>query len=106
MAKNLHLSLTMTWMPTLGTTNFEPNPFDAEQDNGYQQEGTVEYELTSQTEIYHPPAHDNFKNSGGTPATQLVNDEKEFQTVRETSENKNHESTLETPRNPEHFQNI
>ena len=57
-------------------TNFESSPFDPEPENCDQQEDTVEYEPTSQPEIYLPPARDNFENSEGFPAEQpAVNEE-------------------------------
>ena len=88
-------------------TNFGPSPFDTEQDSCDQQEDTVEYEPTAQPETNRPPAHNNFKNSGGTPAEQTAVNDEEPQLIEKTPpENENHEPTPETPRNPENFQEI
>ena len=63
---------------------------------------TVEYEPTSQPEIYRPPARDNFKNSGGTPAEQPAVKDEEPQILENTpSDAENHESIPKNSRNPE-----
>ena len=51
-------------------SNFGSSPFDIDHEVCDQQEYTVEYEPTHQPKIYHPPALDNSKNSGGIPAGQ------------------------------------
>ena len=57
-------------------TNFGPSPFDTDLEKCTQQEDTVDYEPTYQPEIYHPPAHNNFENSGWIPAEKpAVNNE-------------------------------
>ena len=45
-------------------TNFGGSPFDSEQET-HDQHDIVEYEPTSQPEIYRPPARVNLKNNGG-----------------------------------------
>ena len=52
----------------------------------------MENEPTPQPKIYHPPALDNSKISGGFPAGQPAANDKEPQITEKTySENENHE---------------
>ena len=81
-------------------TNFGGSPFDSETHD--QQDDIVEDEPTSQPEIYRPPARDNFKNSGGTPAEQpAVKDEEPQILENAPSDGENHESVPKNSRNPE-----
>ena len=73
----------MTYMPTL-VTNFGSSPFDTDHEINDQQEGMVEYELTSQPGINRPPSPDNSQNSGGTPAEQPAVTDKEPQIIDKT----------------------
>ena len=51
---------------------FGPSAFDTDLENCTPQEATVEYEPTYQPEIYHPSAHNNFENSGGSQQINLL----------------------------------
>ena len=83
-------------------TNLGGSPFDSEQETHDQQDDKVEYEPTSQPEIYRLPARDNFNNSGGTPAEQPAVNDEEPQILENTpSDAENHESIPENSRNPE-----
>ena len=53
-------------------TNFGTSPFDVELKNCDQQEETVEYEPTSQPEIYRPPAHNNFEEVRKIPKISFL----------------------------------
>ena len=86
-------------------TDFGPCPFDAELKNCDQQEDTVEYEPTSQPEIYRLPAH-YLKNSGGGAPEQLAVNDVKPQIIENTLQKmKNHEPTPNNSRNPENSQN-
>ena len=86
-------------------TNFGPSPFDTTLENCEQQGDTVDYEPISQPEIYRPPAHNNFENSGGIPAEQPAVNNEEPQLIEKTpSENESHEPIPETSRKPENSQ--
>ena len=86
-------------------SNFGSSPFDPDHEVCDQQEDTVEYEPTPQPKIYHPPALDNSKNSGGIPAGQPAANDKELQITEKTSsENENHEPIPETSRKSEDIQ--
>ena len=53
-------------------TNFGASPFDAEHESHEQQNDIVDYEPTSQPEIYRPPVHKNFEYSGGPQQNNLL----------------------------------
>ena len=61
----------MTYMPTLGTL-ISYRPFVAEHETNDKQEDAVEIEPTSQPEIYRPPTHENFQDSGGAQQNNLL----------------------------------
>ena len=86
-------------------TSFGPSHFDTTLENCDQQEDTVDYEPISQPEIYCPPAHNNFENSGGIPAEQPAVNNEEPQLIEKTpSENESHEPISETSRISENSQ--
>ena len=88
-------------------SNFGSSPFDPDHEVCDQQEDTVDNEPTPQPKIYHPPALDKSKNSGGIPAGQPAANDKESQITEKTSsENEIHEPIPETSRNPEDIQEI
>ena len=53
-------------------TNFGSSPFDTEHETKGQQEDIVEYEPTSQPEIYRPTSHKNSQSTGGPQQNHLL----------------------------------
>ena len=86
-------------------TNFGSSPFDTEHETNDQQENIVEYEPTSQPEIYRPPPPKVLKTVWGTPAKQpAVNDEEPEIIRKYFTEKENHKPIPEISRNPENSQ--
>ena len=86
-------------------TNLGSSPFDSEHETNDHQEDIVEYEPTSQPEIYHPPSPEISQNSGRIPAEQLaVTDEEPQINTKELTGNGNHEPVPEISRTPENSQ--
>ena len=86
-------------------TNFGSSTFDREHETIDQQEGIVEYEPTSQPEIYRPPSPENSQSCWGTPAEQpSVNTKYRKELEKQPTENENHEPIPESSRNPKNSQ--
>ena len=90
--RKIHPLPKMTYTPTLGILRSDRARLMLSMNDHDQQENAVEYEPTSQPELYRPHSPENFKNSGRTAAEQpSVNNEKPQMFGQNPSENKNHE---------------